>query len=359
MSITVLVVDDSSFFCRRVSEILNADPALTVIGQASNGREAIEMVKRLSPDVITMDIDMPVMDGIRAVKAIMAVCPTPIMMFSSLSHEGAELTLSALDAGAVDFLPKQFEDIAQQRSDAILMLQQRVKALARPIHTHRYAHPQAPIVSEVEVDAASLKVLTVNPKRSRPRILVIGASTGGPIALQHILTQLPKDFPVPIVLVQHMPATFTATFAERLNDLCQIEVKEARINDKLIKGVAYLAPGGLQTLVEGSPKSPVIKVLNGGDRTMYKPSIDVTFGSISKVYGDQAIAIVLTGMGADGREGARLLRQSGSEIWSQSEASCVIYGMPQAIEKASLSNDVIPLEQMAKRILLEWNIPTC
>ncbi len=349
-------MDDSSFFCRRVSEILNADPALTVIGQAANGREALEMAKRLSPDVITMDIDMPIMDGIQAVKAIMAVCPTPIMMFSSLSHEGAEVTLSALEAGAVDFLPKQFEEIAQQRSDAILLLQQRVKALARPSNTSRHITPHGKSTPAI---TPSLIKLRTPLKKSRPRILVIGASTGGPVALQQILTKLPKNFPSPIVLVQHMPATFTATFAERLNDLCQIKVKEAQMNEILKRGTAYLAPGGLQTLVEGSLSSPMIKLINGGGRMTYKPSIDVTFGSISKVYGDQAIAIVLTGMGADGRDGARLLRESGSEIWSQSEASCVVYGMPQAIEKASLSNDVIPLDQMANRILLEWDIPAC
>lgn len=353
MSINVLVVDDSSFFRRRVSEILNADPTLSVVGEAANGREAIEMARRLLPDVITMDIDMPIMDGISAVKTIMAVCPTSILMFSSLTQEGASVTLAALEAGAADFLPKQFEEIAQQRSEAIAQLQQRVKALAFSRQRQRKPELRAamPTLSE--------PLFSKVARRTAPKVLVIGASTGGPVALQKILTKLPEHFPVPIVLVQHMPATFTTTFAERLNDLCHIQVKEAQNNEVLKPGVAYLAPGGLQTMVEGSCGLAKFRILNGGDRTMYHPSVDVTFGSIAKIYGAQAIAIILTGMGADGREGARLLRESGSEIWTQNEQSCVVYGMPQAIEKAGLSDAVVPLDGIAQRILSEWNGFVC
>ncbi|MDR9828170.1 chemotaxis response regulator protein-glutamate methylesterase [Vibrio sp. FNV 38] len=371
MAIKVLVVDDSSFFRRRVSEIINADPRLEVIDVAVNGREAVEKAKQIKPDVITMDIEMPVMDGISAVKAIMADAPTPILMFSSLTHDGAKATLDALDAGAVDFLPKKFEDIARNRDEAVLLLQQRVTQIAsrrsylrRRIAPRSTTAPAAALSKTSALTRPAVSALTPTPPRatSGPRfkatgkkyqLTAIGCSTGGPVALQNILTKLPMNYPHPIVLIQHMPATFTNAFAARLNTLCKITVKEAADGDVLKPGVAYLAPGGKQMMIDGRPGSARIRILDGGDRMNYKPCVDVTFGSASKVYGSKVLSMVLTGMGADGREGSRMLKSAGATIWAQDEESCVVYGMPQAVAKVGISSEDLPLDRIAERMLVE------
>ena len=366
MAIKVLVVDDSSFFRRRVSEIINSESRLEVIDVAVNGREAVEKAKSLKPDVITMDIEMPVMDGITAVREIMAAAPTPILMFSSLTHDGAKATLDALDAGALDFLPKKFEDIARNREEAVSLLQQRVIQIAskRAFMRRPIARPTAS-TSTTTRSLGSRTASPVTPTPTRPaatkyrasgkkyQLTAIGTSTGGPVALQKILTRLPMNYPHPIVLIQHMPATFTAAFASRLNTLCKIQVKEAQDGDVLQPGVAYLAPGGKQMMVDGRAGAARLRIIDGGDRMNYKPCVDVTFGSAAKVYGDKVLSLVLTGMGADGREGARMLKSSGSTIWAQDEDSCVVYGMPQAVAKAGISSEDLPLDRIAERMLVE------
>ncbi|MDD9208401.1 protein-glutamate methylesterase/protein-glutamine glutaminase [Aeromonas dhakensis] len=366
MAIKVLVVDDSSFFRRRVSEIITQDPMLTVIDTAQNGREAVEKAQQLRPDVITMDIEMPVMDGISAVREIMAKCPTPILMFSSLTHEGAKATLDALDAGALDFLPKKFEDIARDKDEAVRLLQQRVKEISRKrFLMSAPARPKAPEpVARTPLNAPRSAERQAEPQRAAPvaafkrsgksyQLVAIGTSTGGPVALQNVLTKLPGDFPHPILLIQHMPATFTAAFAARLNGLCQIGVKEAEDGDVLKPGHAYLAPGGKQMLLEGRGAGARIRIVDGNDKVNYKPCVDITFASAAKTYADKVLAIVLTGMGADGRDGARLLKEQGSTIWAQDEASCVVYGMPQAVAKAGIATESLPLDRVAQRILVE------
>ncbi|EOX4930108.1 chemotaxis response regulator protein-glutamate methylesterase [Vibrio alginolyticus] len=366
MAIKVLVVDDSSFFRRRVSEIINSESRLEVIDVAVNGREAVEKAKSLKPDVITMDIEMPVMDGITAVREIMAAAPTPILMFSSLTHDGAKATLDALDAGALDFLPKKFEDIARNREEAVSLLQQRVIQIAskRAFMRRPIARPTAS-TSTTTRSLGSRTASPVTPTPTRPaatkyrasgkkyQLTAIGTSTGGPVALQKILTRLPMNYPHPIVLIQHMPATFTSAFASRLNTLCKIQVKEAQDGDVLQPGVAYLAPGGKQMMVDGRAGAARLRIIDGGDRMNYKPCVDVTFGSAAKVYGDKVLSLVLTGMGADGREGARMLKSSGSTIWAQDEESCVVYGMPQAVAKAGISSEDLPLDRIAERMLVE------
>lgn len=368
MAVKVLVVDDSSFFRRRVSEIINQDPLMTVIDTAQNGREAVDKAQQLRPDVITMDIEMPVLDGISAVREIMAKCPTPILMFSSLTHEGAKATLDALDAGALDFLPKKFEDIARDKDEAVNLLQQRVKEIARkrflmatrprapepaarPAVTGTLNRPLAERQSEPARAAAAPAAFKRSGKSYQ--LVAIGTSTGGPVALQNVLTKLPGDFPHPILLIQHMPATFTAAFAARLNGLCQIGVKEAQDGDVLKPGQAYLAPGGKQMLLEGRGPGARLRIIDGNDKVNYKPCVDITFASAAKTYGDKVLAIVLTGMGADGRDGARLLKEQGATIWAQDEASCVVYGMPQAVAKAGIASESLPLDRVAQRILVE------
>ncbi|MFS1503064.1 protein-glutamate methylesterase/protein-glutamine glutaminase [Vibrio lentus] len=370
MAIKVLVVDDSSFFRRRVSEIINSEARLEVIDVAVNGKEAVEKAKKLRPDVITMDIEMPVMDGITAVREIMAASPTPILMFSSLTHDGARATLDALDAGALDFLPKKFEDIARNRDDAVALLQQRVIQIAAkrafmrrtPVAPRATAATTASAPSSLRqttsaaTPAAKLVVASTAKFRAsgkKYQLTAIGTSTGGPVALQKILTRIPAHYPHPIVLVQHMPATFTAAFASRLNTLCKIEVREAQDGDVLKPGVAYLAPGGKQMMIDGRAGSARLRIIDGGDRMNYKPCVDVTFGSAAKIYGDKVLSMILTGMGADGREGSRMLKTAGSTIWAQDEDSCVVYGMPQAVAKAGISTEDLPLDRIAERILVE------
>ncbi|WP_333607826.1 protein-glutamate methylesterase/protein-glutamine glutaminase [Arsukibacterium sp.] len=381
MSFRVLVVDDSSFFRRRLTEILAADSELEVIGTANNGREAVEQALALRPDVITMDIEMPVLDGISAVREILAQQRIPILMFSSLTHEGAKATFDALEAGAVDFLPKKFEDIARDKQEAGALLRERVKAVAkkRPLGRSTFSHslrPQTPstsrLVSDMNQDRPALSrsqferpKLSERVSSERPRtsfsasgkeykLVAIGTSTGGPVALQRIITALPADFPLPIVLIQHMPAAFTGAFAQRLNTLSKIEVKEAQDNDSLRPGVAYLAPGGKQMLIEGNENAARLRIKDDDSpRITFKPSVDITFATAAKVYRDKVLAVVLTGMGSDGREGARLLKQLGASIWAQDEASCVVYGMPQAIAAAGLMDVEVSLNDVAGRILTE------
>jgi len=378
MVVKVLVVDDSGFFRRRVTEILSSDPNIKVVGTATNGKEAIDLALSLKPDVITMDYEMPMMDGITAVRHIMQRSPTPVLMFSSLTHEGARVTLDALDAGAVDFLPKNFEDISRNPDKVKQLLCEKVHSIARsnrrmgsfsspapasaptltvsaPAVSTRSTSPAPaptrslpPRATPAPAERNAHAALSPAPKRKAYKLVAIGTSTGGPVALQRVLTQLPANFPAPIVLIQHMPAAFTKAFAERLDKLCQISVKEAEDGDILRPGLALLAPGGKQMMVDGRG---AVKILPGDERLNYKPCVDITFGSAAKSYGDKVLAVVLTGMGADGREGARLLKQGGSHIWAQDEASCVIYGMPMAIVKADLADAIYSLDDIGKHLV--------
>lgn len=369
----VLVVDDSGFFRRRVKEILDADQHLEVVGIAVNGREAIDKVKELKPDVVTMDIEMPEMDGITAVRHIMKERPVPILMFSSLTTEGAQATLDALDAGAVDFLPKRFEDISKDKEEATRMLCARVRALGTRGLNGRTSHVAAapvrpqlktgtattintvPVASAVSVGSAHAAVARPLWNAAKTKgsfsLLAIGTSTGGPVALQEVLRHLPANFPLPVILVQHMPASFTGAFAQRLDAQCQIHVKLAEQGDVLKPGVAYLAPGGQQMLVESKGGQSVIKISDALPEQTYKPCVDITFRSLANVYRGKVLAVVLTGMGADGREGARTLKQAGSKIWAQDEDSCVVYGMPAAIVEAGLADNILPLNDVGKSIV--------
>lgn len=374
MTVSVLIVDDSSFFRRRLTEMIDQCPGLQVVGTANNGREGVAKAIELKPDVITMDYEMPIMDGISAVREIMLKQPTPILMFSSLTYEGARVTLDSLEAGAVDFLPKNFDEISRNAVELKNKLAERINLVAksrrRPLSAAAPARTSAPApmppnkpVRETAPahakESANKENITKEIESPRPAartrknygVVAIGTSTGGPVALQQVLTQLPAKFPYPIVLIQHMPATFTAAFAERLNNLCKIDVKEAVDGDSLRAGLALLAPGGKQMLISKGGK---VKILPGDERVNYKPCVDVTFASAANVYRDQVLAIVLTGMGADGCEGARMLKQCGSTVWAQDEASSVIYGMPMAVAKANLTDEILSLNQIGPR-LAEFN----
>lgn len=380
MTVSVLVVDDSGFFRKRLTEILSADSNINVVGTASNGREAVELVQKLKPDVVTMDYEMPVMDGISALREIMRVQPTPVLMFSSLTYEGARVTLDALEAGAVDYLPKNFEDIAKTTSQLQNVLCKRILEIAKSrvgVRSTAQTPPReaAQRSSEVKPGPEARERPRPAPRREPPKerprqepaggssaprkkteakryaVVGIGTSTGGPIALQRVLTQLPANFPAPIVLVQHMPASFTPAFADRLNKLCKIEVRQAEDGDELKPGVALLAPGGKQMMVENRGRGGRVRILESDARLNYKPCVDVTFGSLARAFPGKTLGIILTGMGADGKEGCRLMKQGGSVVWAQDEKTSVIYGMPMAVARAGLADEILGLDAVAGRLI--------
>ena len=383
MTVSVLVVDDSGFFRKRLTEILTSSGQIKVVGAATNGREGVELAEKLRPDVITMDYEMPVMDGISAVREIVRKHPIPVLMFSSLTYEGARVTLDALEAGAVDFLPKNFEEIARDNSQLQKILIERILDVARSRPGTRppaLSHPQ-PAAAPTRVSGPAARPRpepaprqrrdihastppagsagdTEAPRRHARRgpakhyaVVGIGTSTGGPVALQRVLTVLPATFPAPIVLVQHMPASFTPAFAERLNKLCRIEVRQAEDGDVLRPGLALLAPGGKQMMVESRGGQARIRILPGDERLNYKPCVDVTFGSLARSFPGKTLGVILTGMGSDGKEGCRMMKQSGSDIWSQDEKSSVIYGMPMAVAKAGLTDEVLSLDDIGPRLV--------
>lgn len=346
--VRVLIVDDSGFFRRRLSEIITHDPRLEVIGMANNGQEAIEQVIALKPDVISMDIEMPVMDGISAVRKIMAQHPTPILMLSTWTTENAKLTLEALEAGAIDYMPKRFQDMSDDKNMA-QQLCQRLHDLVSSSYTRQLPTPHS--ISPTPVSPLLNDSIATNRRTLEHICLVaIGTSTGGPVALQKILTKLPADFPHPILLIQHMPAAFTPSFAERLNAQSKITIKQAIDGDKLRPGTAYLAPGGMQMLVKGKKNHLVIEIQASQSDQTYKPSIDLTFESITHACPSETLAIILTGMGADGREGCRKLRPLGASIWAQDEQSSTIFGMPMAVAKAGLADKILGIDDIAHRL---------
>jgi two-component system chemotaxis response regulator CheB len=388
MAVKVLVVDDSGFFRRRISDILNAARNIEVVGTASNGAEAVQLVQKLQPDVITMDFEMPVMDGITAVREIMKVRPTPVIMCSSLTFDGARVTLDALEAGAVDFLPKNFEDISRDPGKVQKILAEKIREVAgsktsntlqftstgdkkadmkakreairealKSSHTSKpaakpTAQPEPKPKAEPVREAAPVRRAQSSLRSSDVKLVAIGTSTGGPVALQQILTNLPANFSKPIVLVQHMPANFTAAFAERLNQICNITVKQAEDGDQLQPGVALLAPGGKQMMIDRR-NGGTIRIIESDQRLNYKPCVDVTFGSAANVFQGGVLGIVLTGMGADGKDGAALLKKTGSSVWAQDKESCVIYGMPMAVVEGGFADDVLSLNQIARKLVDE------
>ncbi len=343
--VRVLVVDDSAFFRQRVSSILSSDDRIEIVGTAGNGAAGVKETHRLRPDVITMDVEMPVMDGITAVKKIMSEVPTPILMLSSYTSDGAKATLDALNAGAVDFIPKQNNTSVESKDRLSTMLVQRVLAIRNK------NVGKAALSSAVATAVPGPHAPPLTARKGSYDLVVIGASTGGPVAIQKLLAELPQDFSVPLVLVVHMPGSFTKAYAERLNSLSALNVTEAVDGDQLIPGRVLLAPGGKQLSFIRKKTAIVVSIRNGSPEETYKPSVDITLESAATVLRDSVMAIVLTGMGSDGSQGASMLKQCDSTVWTQDEASCVVYGMPQAIEKRGLSDLVLPLNDIAPSLV--------
>ena len=355
MAIRVLIVDDSRFIRNRIQEILKQEADFDVVGVASNGKEAWIMAYQLKPDVITMDVEMPVMNGIEAVKKIMEDCPTAILMFSATTHKGAKATFDALNAGAIDFLPKQLDDIDDNRETAKRLLRSRVRAVSlqakkiqQQLKVKAKTIPATTTLSSQKVVKNIQASPTVKSAKNRKlELLMVVASTGGPVAIQKILTQLPSNCSFPILIVQHMPQNFTKIFAERLNQLCEITVKEAEHDDLLEPGTALLAPGGMQIEVNAGIGKKRVILRERGVGEIYSPCADITLSSVAKNYSSNVLTVVLTGMGADGKEGAVKLKEKGFSIWAQNEDSCTIYGMPKAVINANLADQVYSLDEIS------------
>lgn len=345
--IKVLVVDDSAFMRKAISTMLEKDPGIKVVGSARDGQEGLNMVRSLNPDVVTMDIEMPKMDGLTALRHIMMESPRPVLMVSSLTTEGAEATLKAMELGAVDFIPKQLSkvslDIIKIERDLIA----RVKTVAARKMRHRP-------VKRTMVKRASLTVPKAAAARSgRPvrDVVAIGVSTGGPPVVQQILSSLPADFPAGIVIAQHMPAAFTGPFAARLDAVSKIKVKEAQSGDVLKPGHAFVAPGGRHIVLDQKISRIDVVVTDDPPGELYKPSANVMISSVAKAVGKRALGVILTGMGNDGCEGVRELKSKGGRALAQSDSTCVVYGMPKAIVDEDLADQVVDQDDLAEAIL--------
>lgn len=337
--VRVLIVDDSTFFRKRIREQLERVDRIVVAGEASNGHEAIAMSARLAPDLITMDVAMPEMDGISAVREIMRTKPTDILMISALTQDGARSTLEALDAGAVDFLPKH--GCLDDGSGGSVL-----GKLVIDIVQNKRVRREASAEHGASLRESGAAAYTPTQRRGGAiKLVVIGASTGGPVAIQHVLSALPADYPYGVLVGVHMPAEFTGTFAERLNAGCAVNVALATDGRALLPGRVMIAPGGKQTLVEQRRGALLVKVMPGGEQ-LYTPSIDILFGSAARALEDAVHAVILTGMGTDGTEGARLLKEHGANVWSQDQASSVVYGMPHSVSKAGLTDRVLALQDI-------------
>ena len=355
--IRVLIVDDSAFMRKAIQMMLADDPAIEIVGFAANGKIGVEKAFELKPDLVTMDIEMPLLDGLTALRMIMEKQPTPVIMVSSLTSEGAQITLDALDLGAVDFIPKQMSfvslDIVKIKAD----LQAKVRHIYSRRHTlmAQYALRKGRQIAKTSIGGAqtSQSSLMRGPRKKQKlvRLVSIGTSTGGPPALQAVLTSLPRNFPVGIVVVQHMPPMFTKSLAERLNNLCQITVKEAEDGEQINSGTAYIAPGDKHLLVRKNLSNTVAVLSEKPADTLHKPSVDVLMNSVADAVGQVSLGVIMTGMGADGLRGLRAMKNRGADIIAQNEESCIVYGMPRAVIEAGIADTIAPLDQIAGEIL--------
>ncbi|MCO5105100.1 MAG: chemotaxis response regulator protein-glutamate methylesterase [Burkholderiaceae bacterium] len=348
--IRVIVVDDSALVRSLLSEIINRQPDMECVATANDPLVARELIRDLDPDVITLDVEMPHMDGIDFLGRLMRLRPTPVVMISTLTERGAEVTLRALELGAVDFVAKPrvgiaggLQELSQQIVDKI-----RVAAVAQVRRLPREPANPGSAATRGPLPAAAHPGLL--GRLSTEKIIFIGASTGGTEAIKEILVHLPPDCPA-IVITQHMPAGFTTSFAARLNGLCQIRVKEASNGERLLPGNAYIAPGGTQFHVGRSGANYVAIVDDGAPVNRHKPSVEVLFKSGAALVGRNALAVMLTGMGADGAAAMREMKDAGSYNYVQDEASCVVFGMPREAIAHGAADEVLPLQAIAPALV--------
>ena len=356
--IRVLVVDDSAFMRKVISDILNSDEEIEVVGTAKDGVEAVELAVKLKPDVITMDVEMPRMNGIEAVKKIMEVQPTPIVMLSALTRRGSKETLEALEAGAVDFIPKPSGTISLDIREIGDELIKKVKAAAKARVRRRI--PTRPkteeekkeeeVEKEKKVTTTGLE-LNIPPDKLSRMAVMIGSSTGGPPVVTQIVSKLPKNMP-PVFIVQHMPEGFTKMFAERMNAESQLTVKEAEDGELVRPGYAYVAPGGYHMLLK-KRGSNVYIVLDKNMPKVHgtKPSVEVTAEYVARIYGGKTVAVMLTGIGRDGAEAYKMIKEKGGKIIAQDKDSCVVFGMPKAVIELGIADAILPPSKIPEAIV--------
>lgn len=347
--IKVMIVDDSPLVRKIASDILSTDPEIEVIATASCAEIALKKLEKIQPDVITMDIEMPGMGGLNAIKEIMQTKPVPIILLSAFARKGAELTLQALELGAVDFIAKPTISLSGGITDISSQLISKVKQAAgikvtqlRPFSQHFKNKDQ---LSHTET---KFKKSTASTKYE---IVAIGASTGGPVALKTVLTEIPEDFPAGILIVQHMPPVFTKAFADRLDNLCKIKVKEASDGDCILPGTALLAPGDYHMTVTRYNSTPRVKLHKWEPVSGHRPSVDVLMHSVMREYGSKAIGVIMTGMGKDGAEGLHELKRKGGYVIAQDKETSVIFGMNGEVVKKGVANEVLPVNEIAPCIM--------
>ncbi len=350
--INVLVVDDSAFMRRAIAKMLEKESDIVVCGIGANGQEGIDQARALRPDIITMDVEMPGVSGLEACRTIVAERIAPIIMVSSLTRQGAETTLKALDLGAVDFIPKPdsaYIDILKVAADLV----DKVRTFGGPgKRTTFLAAPAARTsVPPVRPAASAMPIVpprpSVAPRAGRYECVAIGTSTGGPVALSKILPALPADFPVPIVVVQHMPPGFTKPLAERLDAVCKLRVVEGVAGMKLARGTVMLAPAGQQIGFRRVGSDVEVRLFADERASLHVPSVDALIAAAADIYGAGTLGVILTGMGHDGVEGLKVAKQRGGYVLGQDEASCVVYGMPRAAAVANLVDRVVSLGDVA------------
>lgn len=346
--IKILVADDSAFMRKSISMLLESDPEIKVIETAVNGLDAIDKIKRLKPDIVTLDIEMPQMDGITALDIIMKECPTPVIMVSSLTTEGADITLKALDLGAVDFIPKASSFV----SISINTIKQDLIKKVKEIYKNKSVISRVSILNKTKFNSYNGNGTSYAKLPSKIyKAIALGISTGGPISLQKVIPLLSEKIRIPIFIVQHMPPKFTASLANRLNALSRLEVKEASNGEVVRDGVVYIAPGGNHmTLSRDTLNNVSINVSEMPDNVINRPSVDIMFESVQSIYGKNTLGLIMTGMGKDGLEGVKKLKSIGGYCIAQDEKSSVVYGMPRAIVDNGLADVVASLEQIPQII---------
>jgi len=357
--INVLVVDDSAFIRKAVSLMLESDPGIRVIDFARDGQEAVEKVACIKPDLVTMDIEMPKMDGLTALSKIMKENPTPVLMLSSITNEGAKATMDAFDLGAVDFIPKQISEVSMDIVKVKELLIDKVKqihsrrrtlmaqyALGRRMNMNAGAHSATKPLADEPAQLAAIKL-----RRRGIRVVAIGVSTGGPPALQKIIPKLPEDFPSGILVVQHMPPRFTRSLADRLDSISSLKVKEAEHGEPIVAGCVYIAPGDKHLKVKKWGNNADVRLDDEPSDLLHRPSVDVMMDSVAEAYGGASLAVILTGMGSDGLQGITHLKGKGAAVIAQNEQTCVVYGMPRAVAEKGLADRISPIDRIARDIV--------
>lgn len=341
--IRVLIADDSAFMRQIISDLINSDPELQVIAAARNGADALDMIQKLNPDVVTLDLEMPKLNGLDTLKEIMRTTPKPVVMISHLTQEGATTTLNCLDAGAMDFVPKPSGSISLDFARAAQDLTEKIKMAYHNFRPHIITPAQV-----IRKASPISHVPTPSENYRKDMVVALGTSSGGPRALKEVIPLLPANFPAGMVIVQHMPPGFTKSLAERLNHESKIRVKEAEEGDRIEPGLALLAPGGYHMEIE---KGGYISLNQKPPLWGVRPCVDYMMQTIAPLYGDRLIGVILTGMGRDGANGMADIKKYGGQTIIQNEETCLVYGMPRAVAERGLADHTVPLQEVAHKIV--------